>query len=186
MKRASHWDFMEQALPYFQMAIEALENLDRGNRVIERCVSYLSQLSTTSLGSGKWSLLTFLIHESDAHMSCRVAGLEPQWRPTQRQRQCPSERRRLVASHESIPISFPSTRSYWPHGIIGTDGKSWHSSETGPGRDRPQRIHARHRLGLLRQTVQRWYLRSGLSIEIVFRSIFSILAELFVISLGFG
>lgn len=52
-KRASQWDFMEQALPYFEMAIEALENLDRGNHVVERCVSYLSQLSITSLGSGK-------------------------------------------------------------------------------------------------------------------------------------
>ncbi|CAK7204575.1 hypothetical protein SEUCBS139899_007333 [Sporothrix eucalyptigena] len=38
------WEFVEAALPYFGMAIEALENLDRGNRVVERCVSYLSQL----------------------------------------------------------------------------------------------------------------------------------------------
>ncbi|CAK7219252.1 hypothetical protein SCUCBS95973_003756 [Sporothrix curviconia] len=38
------WEFVEDALPYFGMAIEALENLDRGNRVVERCVSYLSQL----------------------------------------------------------------------------------------------------------------------------------------------
>lgn len=53
VKRAAQWYFMEQALPYFKMAIEALENLDRGNRVIERCVSYLSQLSITSLGSGR-------------------------------------------------------------------------------------------------------------------------------------
>jgi hypothetical protein len=27
------------------MAIEALRNLDRGNRVVDRCVQYLSQLS---------------------------------------------------------------------------------------------------------------------------------------------
>uniref|UniRef100_A0A0B7KK36 Uncharacterized protein n=1 Tax=Bionectria ochroleuca TaxID=29856 RepID=A0A0B7KK36_BIOOC len=31
------------------MAIEALQNLDRGNRVVERCVSYLSQLSLAPL-----------------------------------------------------------------------------------------------------------------------------------------
>ncbi|ERS94911.1 hypothetical protein HMPREF1624_08622 [Sporothrix schenckii ATCC 58251] len=50
------WEFVEAALPYFGMAIEALENLDRGNRVVERCVSYLSQLVLVpinpSLGGG--------------------------------------------------------------------------------------------------------------------------------------
>lgn len=39
------WAFAEQARPYLNMAIEALHNLDHGNRVIERCVQYLSQLS---------------------------------------------------------------------------------------------------------------------------------------------
>lgn len=48
-KRLSRWEFVEQALPYFNMAIEALENLDRGNRVVERCVSYLSQLTLMSI-----------------------------------------------------------------------------------------------------------------------------------------
>ena len=40
-----HWDFVEQSRPFFNMAIEALRNLDRGNRVVDRCVQYLSQLS---------------------------------------------------------------------------------------------------------------------------------------------
>ncbi|KAJ3453600.1 hypothetical protein MRS44_017847 [Fusarium solani] len=43
--RVSRWKFVEDALPYFNIAIEALQNLDRGNRVVERCVNYLSQLS---------------------------------------------------------------------------------------------------------------------------------------------
>lgn len=38
------------------MAIEALKNLDRGNRVVERCVSYLSQLSLAPLGSASSGL----------------------------------------------------------------------------------------------------------------------------------
>lgn len=44
---------MEASLPYFNMAIEALQNLDRGNRVVERCVSYLSQLTILPIISGK-------------------------------------------------------------------------------------------------------------------------------------
>lgn len=43
--RLSRWKFVESALPYFNMAIDALQNLDRGNRSVERCVSYLSQLT---------------------------------------------------------------------------------------------------------------------------------------------
>ncbi|KAI6853580.1 hypothetical protein KC365_g15891 [Hortaea werneckii] len=43
--RLSRWKFVEIALPYFDMAIDALQNLDRGNRSVERCVSYLSQLT---------------------------------------------------------------------------------------------------------------------------------------------
>lgn len=51
-ERFSRWKFVEKALPYFNMAIEALQNLDRGNRVVERCVSYLSQLSLAPLSPG--------------------------------------------------------------------------------------------------------------------------------------
>lgn len=47
------WEFVEAALPYFGMAIEALENLDRGNRVVERCVSYLSQLLLVPINPGQ-------------------------------------------------------------------------------------------------------------------------------------
>ncbi|KAL1909236.1 hypothetical protein Sste5344_004861 [Sporothrix stenoceras] len=47
------WEFVEAALPYFGMAIEALENLDRGNRVVERCVSYLSQLVLVPINPGQ-------------------------------------------------------------------------------------------------------------------------------------
>ncbi|RFU31829.1 hypothetical protein B7463_g4515, partial [Scytalidium lignicola] len=46
----SQWGFVEQCRPYFGMAIEALQNLDRGNRVIERCAEYLSQLSSALMG----------------------------------------------------------------------------------------------------------------------------------------
>ncbi|KFZ23187.1 hypothetical protein V502_02339 [Pseudogymnoascus sp. VKM F-4520 (FW-2644)] len=46
----SHWGFVEQSRPYFSMAIEALRNLDRGNRVVERCVQYLLQLSSALAG----------------------------------------------------------------------------------------------------------------------------------------
>ncbi|KAG9251910.1 transcriptional regulatory protein GAL4 [Emericellopsis atlantica] len=49
--RVSRWKFVEDALPYFNMAVEALQNLDRGNRVVERCVSYLSQLSLGPIAS---------------------------------------------------------------------------------------------------------------------------------------
>ena len=52
-KHMSRWDFVERALPYFDMAIEALENLDRGNRVIKRCASYLSQLTLLPLTDGE-------------------------------------------------------------------------------------------------------------------------------------
>jgi hypothetical protein len=49
--RLSRWKFVESALPYFNMAIDALQNLDRGNRSVERCVSYLSQLTIVPLVS---------------------------------------------------------------------------------------------------------------------------------------
>lgn len=54
-KRTPRWEFVEQALPYFNMAIEALENLDRGNRVVERCVSYMSQLTLFPISACKSS-----------------------------------------------------------------------------------------------------------------------------------
>lgn len=49
--RLSQWKFVESALPYFDMAIEALQNLDRGNRLVDRCVSYLSQLTIFPMNS---------------------------------------------------------------------------------------------------------------------------------------
>lgn len=49
--RLSRWKFVESALPYFNMAIDALQNLDRGNRSVERCVSYLSQLTIVPITS---------------------------------------------------------------------------------------------------------------------------------------
>jgi hypothetical protein len=49
--RLSRWKFVESAIPYFNMAIDALQNLDRGNRSVERCVSYLSQLTIVPLVS---------------------------------------------------------------------------------------------------------------------------------------
>ncbi|KAL1963182.1 hypothetical protein VTN77DRAFT_8615 [Rasamsonia byssochlamydoides] len=39
------WDTVERSRPYLDLAVEALRRLDSGNRVIERCVEYLSQLS---------------------------------------------------------------------------------------------------------------------------------------------
>ncbi|KAL1866395.1 hypothetical protein Plec18167_009063 [Paecilomyces lecythidis] len=41
----SQWNVVERARPYLDIAVEALKRLDSGNRVIERCVEYLSQLS---------------------------------------------------------------------------------------------------------------------------------------------
>ncbi|KAJ5127534.1 transcriptional regulatory protein GAL4 [Penicillium atrosanguineum] len=39
------WSSVELCRPYLDLAAEALRRLDSGNRVIERCVEYLSQLS---------------------------------------------------------------------------------------------------------------------------------------------
>ncbi|KKA20471.1 hypothetical protein T310_5522 [Rasamsonia emersonii CBS 393.64] len=39
------WETVERSRPYLDLAAEALRCLDSGNRVIERCVEYLSQLS---------------------------------------------------------------------------------------------------------------------------------------------
>lgn len=53
-KRLSRWEFVETAMPYFNMAIEALRHLDQGNRVVERCVDYLSQLALLPIDSCEW------------------------------------------------------------------------------------------------------------------------------------
>lgn len=39
------WRFLNNPTMYLNMAIEALQNLDRGNRVVQRMVDYLSQLT---------------------------------------------------------------------------------------------------------------------------------------------
>ncbi|KAK9233844.1 fungal-specific transcription factor domain-containing protein [Lipomyces kononenkoae] len=41
----SAWGMVDQSRPYVDKAIEALHRLDSGNRVVGRCVEYLSQLS---------------------------------------------------------------------------------------------------------------------------------------------
>lgn len=51
---SSRWDFLDSSSTYLSMAIEALNNLDRGNRVVERCVDYLSHLSFAILNLRKW------------------------------------------------------------------------------------------------------------------------------------
>jgi len=45
----SQWKFLESAAIYLDMAIEALQKLDRGNRVVLRVVDYLSQLALAVL-----------------------------------------------------------------------------------------------------------------------------------------
>ncbi|KAL6249362.1 hypothetical protein RBB50_003215 [Rhinocladiella similis] len=45
----SRWKFLESSAIYLNMAIEALQNLDRGNRVVQRIVDYLSQLALAVL-----------------------------------------------------------------------------------------------------------------------------------------
>ncbi|KAJ9377612.1 transcriptional regulator family: Fungal Specific TF [Paecilomyces variotii] len=41
----SQWSVVDRARPYLDIAVDALKRLDSGNRVIERCVEYLSQIS---------------------------------------------------------------------------------------------------------------------------------------------
>ncbi|KAL2216905.1 fungal-specific transcription factor domain-containing protein [Thermoascus aurantiacus ATCC 26904] len=41
----SQWSVVERSRPYLDLAAEALRHLDSGNRVIERCIEYLTQLS---------------------------------------------------------------------------------------------------------------------------------------------
>ncbi|CAM1508662.1 Fc.00g055100.m01.CDS01 [Cosmosporella sp. VM-42] len=68
-KRLSRWEFVEQSLPYFNMAIQALENLDRGNRVVERCVSYLSQLTLLSISPSSLDEIALDHHHLNHHSS---------------------------------------------------------------------------------------------------------------------
>ncbi|KIW21196.1 hypothetical protein PV08_01776 [Exophiala spinifera] len=58
----SQWKFLESAAIYLDMAIEALQKLDRGNRVVQRVVDYLSQLALAvlSLSSSNVDATTIL------------------------------------------------------------------------------------------------------------------------------
>ncbi|GAW23680.1 hypothetical protein ANO14919_132550 [Xylariales sp. No.14919] len=47
------WGFTDVSLPYFNMAITALQGLDPGNPVVERCVNHLSHLAGGLGGAGK-------------------------------------------------------------------------------------------------------------------------------------
>lgn len=49
------WKFLESSAIYLNMAIEALQNLDRGNRVVQRIVDYLSQLALAVLSLREFS-----------------------------------------------------------------------------------------------------------------------------------
>ncbi|KAH8689695.1 fungal-specific transcription factor domain-containing protein [Talaromyces proteolyticus] len=44
-KNPTLWEPVERARPYLGLAVDALRRLDSGNRVIERCVEYLSQIT---------------------------------------------------------------------------------------------------------------------------------------------
>jgi hypothetical protein len=72
-KQLSRWEFVENSLPYFHMAIEALQNLDQGNRVVERCVSYLSQLNLLPINPCELSLCCMVPMIVD----CRVLYSRP-------------------------------------------------------------------------------------------------------------
>ncbi|KIW29792.1 uncharacterized protein PV07_05580 [Cladophialophora immunda] len=52
----SQWKFLESSAIYLNMAIEALQNLDRGNRVVQRIVDYLSQLALAVLSMSSHNL----------------------------------------------------------------------------------------------------------------------------------
>jgi hypothetical protein len=47
------WDSVERSRPYLDLAADALRRLDSGNRVIERCVEYLTQLSLALVALSK-------------------------------------------------------------------------------------------------------------------------------------
>lgn len=51
------WRMIENARPYLDLAADALRHLDSGNRVIERCVEYLTQLSMILKATSEFSML---------------------------------------------------------------------------------------------------------------------------------
>lgn len=54
----SQWSVVDRARPYLDIAVDALKRLDSGNRVIERCVEYLSQISVVLMALSKFIFLT--------------------------------------------------------------------------------------------------------------------------------
>lgn len=54
------WSTVTSSRPYLDLAADALRRLDSGNRVIERCVEYLSQLSMILKSSSKHCLSSFV------------------------------------------------------------------------------------------------------------------------------
>ena len=58
-RNSEQWRFVEKSRPYLDLAAEVLHRLDSGNRVIERCVEYLSQLSMILNTTGKLCLSAF-------------------------------------------------------------------------------------------------------------------------------
>lgn len=65
----SRWSFVDAAVPSFYTAIEALQNLDRGNRVVERCVNYLSQLTLVPITTCRCLLAVLRLHVPFARQS---------------------------------------------------------------------------------------------------------------------
>lgn len=53
----SQWSIVDRARPYLDIAVDALKRLDSGNRVIERCVEYLSQISVVLMALSKFMFL---------------------------------------------------------------------------------------------------------------------------------
>jgi hypothetical protein len=58
------WDIVDESRVYIDKAIEALCQLDPGNRVIERCVEYLSKLAVILDAPSKSNLLLCLSGDS--------------------------------------------------------------------------------------------------------------------------
>lgn len=63
MHNPEQWSSVELYRPYLDLAAEALRRLDSGNRVIERCAEYLSQLSMILKATSEffWSLLPSML-----------------------------------------------------------------------------------------------------------------------------
>lgn len=62
---------IDQSVPYLDMAAEALRRLDAGNRVIERCAEYLSQLSLI-LNASSTCKFPILYHPNDGSVRSGV------------------------------------------------------------------------------------------------------------------